>query len=93
MIKKLLRRALKRFGIVAFKRSSNVYIPEEETYRIVSELAGCSAPVVIDGGAPTTVSYISNANPIPSDKNEIAVCTAMAGEMLGKRGVVETVDA
>jgi len=39
--------------------------------------------IVLDGGAPTTVSYISNANPIPSDKNEIAVCTAMAGEMLG----------
>ncbi|MEY3542344.1 MAG: hypothetical protein RLZZ204_1156 [Bacteroidota bacterium] len=39
--------------------------------------------MVIDGGAPTTVSYISNANPIPADKNEIAVCTAMAGEMLG----------
>ena len=51
MIKKLLRLALKRFGIVAFKRSSNVYIPDEETYRIVSELVGCSAPVVIDGGA------------------------------------------
>ena len=41
--------------------------------------------MVIDGGAPTTVSYISNANPIPSDKNEIAVCTAMAGEMLGMK--------
>jgi len=39
--------------------------------------------MVIDGGAPTTVSYISNASPIPSDKNEIALCTAMAGEMLG----------
>ena len=39
--------------------------------------------MVVDGGAPTTVSYISNANPLPSDKNEIAVCTAMAGEMLG----------
>lgn len=39
--------------------------------------------MVIDGGAPTTVSYISNATPIPSDKNEIAMCTAMAGEMLG----------
>jgi phosphoglycerol geranylgeranyltransferase len=41
--------------------------------------------MVIDGGAPTTVSYISNAAPIPADKNEIAVCTAMAGEMLGMR--------
>jgi len=39
--------------------------------------------LVIDGGAPTTVSYISNAAPIPSDKDDIAICTAMAGEMLG----------
>ncbi|MBA4258433.1 MAG: geranylgeranylglyceryl/heptaprenylglyceryl phosphate synthase [Sediminibacterium sp.] len=39
--------------------------------------------MVIDGGAPTTVSYISNASPIPADKSEIAMCTAMAGEMLG----------
>jgi putative glycerol-1-phosphate prenyltransferase len=41
--------------------------------------------MVIDGGAPTTVSYISNASPIPSDKTEIAMCTAMAGEMLGMK--------
>jgi len=41
--------------------------------------------MVIDGGAPTTVSYISNATPIPSNKNEIAMCTAMAGEMLGMK--------
>ncbi len=38
---------------------------------------------LIDGGKPTTVSYISNTAPIPADKPEIAVCTAMAGEMLG----------
>lgn len=41
--------------------------------------------MVIDGGAPTTVSYISNASPIPHDKNEIALCTALAGEMLGMK--------
>ncbi len=41
--------------------------------------------IVVDGGAPTTVSYISNAAPIPADKNEIAMCTAMAGEMLGMK--------
>jgi len=41
--------------------------------------------MVIDGGAPTTVSYISNASPIPADKNEIALCTAMGGEMLGMK--------
>ncbi|MBN8835678.1 MAG: geranylgeranylglyceryl/heptaprenylglyceryl phosphate synthase [Sphingobacteriia bacterium] len=41
--------------------------------------------MVIDGGAPTTVSYISNATPMPADKNDIAMCTAMAGEMLGMK--------
>ncbi len=41
--------------------------------------------MVIDGGAPTTVSYISNATPIPADKSEIAMCTAIAGEMLGMK--------
>ena len=41
--------------------------------------------MVVDGGAPTTVSYISNAAPIPSNKHEIAMCTAMAGEMLGMK--------
>jgi putative glycerol-1-phosphate prenyltransferase len=41
--------------------------------------------IVIDGGAPTTVSYISNATPVPADKDEIAMCTAMAGEMLGMK--------
>ncbi|TCZ73637.1 geranylgeranylglyceryl/heptaprenylglyceryl phosphate synthase [Flaviaesturariibacter aridisoli] len=39
--------------------------------------------MVVDGGAPTTVSYISNAAPIPHDKADIALCTALAGEMLG----------
>jgi phosphoglycerol geranylgeranyltransferase len=41
--------------------------------------------MLIDGGSPTTVSYISNTNPIPANKKDIAVCTAMAGEMLGLR--------
>lgn len=31
----------------------------------------------------TTVAYISNTTPIPRHKESIAVCTAMAGEMLG----------
>jgi phosphoglycerol geranylgeranyltransferase len=41
--------------------------------------------MVVDGGAPTTVSYISNATPIPADKADIALCTAMASEMLGMK--------
>lgn len=39
--------------------------------------------MLIDGGVNTTVNYISNTNPIPRDKEDIAVCTAIAGEMLG----------
>ena len=39
--------------------------------------------MIIDGGAATSVSYMSNTLPIPHDKKEIAQCTAMAGEMLG----------
>ncbi len=39
--------------------------------------------LLIDGGNRTTVAYMSNTNPIPSDKSEIAVCTALAGELLG----------
>jgi putative glycerol-1-phosphate prenyltransferase len=39
--------------------------------------------MLIESGRPTAVSYMSNSAPIPSDKNDIAACTAMAGEMLG----------
>jgi phosphoglycerol geranylgeranyltransferase len=39
--------------------------------------------MLIDGGHPTSVSYMSNTTPIPADKKDIAVCTAMAGELLG----------
>ena len=39
--------------------------------------------ILIDSGSPTSVSYMSGTVPIPHDKNDIASCTAMAGEMLG----------
>ncbi len=39
--------------------------------------------MLIEGGKPTTASYMSNTTPIPHDKPEVAACTAMAGEMLG----------
>ena len=39
--------------------------------------------MLIDSGKPTAVTYMSNSFPIPSDKKDIAACTAMAGEMLG----------
>lgn len=39
--------------------------------------------LIVDGGKPTTVSYISNTQPIPADKPMIAAATALAGEQLG----------
>jgi phosphoglycerol geranylgeranyltransferase len=43
--------------------------------------------MLIESGNFTTVQYMSNTRPIPADKNEIAVCTAMAGEMLGLKTI------
>ena len=39
--------------------------------------------MLIDSGKQTTASYISNTTPIPHEKDDIALCTAIAGEMLG----------
>lgn len=39
--------------------------------------------ILIDGGVTTSVQYMSNTYPIPATKADIAVCTALAGEMLG----------
>ncbi|MCB0637612.1 MAG: geranylgeranylglyceryl/heptaprenylglyceryl phosphate synthase, partial [Lewinella sp.] len=39
----------------------------------------------IDGGRPTSVGYMSNTQPIPADKPEIARATALAGAYLGHR--------
>jgi putative glycerol-1-phosphate prenyltransferase len=41
--------------------------------------------MLIESGRTTAVTYMSNTTPIPSHKNDIAVCTAMAGEMLGMK--------
>ena len=39
--------------------------------------------MLIESGRQTAVQYMSNTAPIPADKNDIAICTALAGEMLG----------
>jgi phosphoglycerol geranylgeranyltransferase len=39
--------------------------------------------ILVESGKTTAVQYMSNTVPIPSDKMDIAICTAMAGEMLG----------
>ncbi len=43
--------------------------------------------MLIESGSPTTVSYISNTQPIPANKPEIAACTALAGEQLGLKTI------
>jgi len=39
--------------------------------------------MLIDSGKQTSALYMSNTNPIPYNKADIAMCTAVAGEMLG----------
>jgi phosphoglycerol geranylgeranyltransferase len=43
--------------------------------------------MLIDGGVQTSVQYMSNTYPIPAHKADIAVCTAVAGEMLGLKTI------
>lgn len=43
--------------------------------------------MLIDGGISTTVQYISNTTPIPKNKYDIALSTALAGEMLGMKQI------
>ena len=39
--------------------------------------------ILVDGGKSTSVSYISNTTPVPRDKSDIALATAIAGELIG----------
>ena len=41
--------------------------------------------MLVESGSTTAVTYMSNTTPIPAHKSDIAVCTAMAGEMLGMK--------
>lgn len=43
--------------------------------------------VLVDGGNITTAIYMSGSLPIPGNKIDIAICTAMAGEMLGLKTI------
>jgi len=66
-VKKFIKSVLKRLGIVVFKRSTGIYLPDEEAYRIAVEQCGKSAPVIVDGGAHrgdsvrAFSSYVPNA--------------------------------
>jgi geranylgeranylglyceryl phosphate synthase family protein len=41
--------------------------------------------MLIDGERSTSVQYMSNSMPIPATKNDIAIATALAGEMIGMK--------
>jgi putative glycerol-1-phosphate prenyltransferase len=41
--------------------------------------------ILIEGEKTSSVEYISNTKPIPSDKTDIIKATALAGEMLGQK--------
>jgi phosphoglycerol geranylgeranyltransferase len=41
--------------------------------------------ILVDGKSVSSVEYISNTRPIPVEKPDIVVATAMAGEMLGHK--------
>ncbi|MBP5584256.1 MAG: geranylgeranylglyceryl/heptaprenylglyceryl phosphate synthase [Bacteroidales bacterium] len=43
--------------------------------------------ILIDCGGATSVEYMSNTRPIPYNKPDIAVATALAGEMLGLKAL------
>lgn len=43
--------------------------------------------LLVDGGRPTSVSYLSNTTPLPADKPAIAAATALAGQQLGMQAI------
>ena len=46
-----------------------------------------TAYILIDGGKCTSVQYVSNTMPIPADKVDIAVSTAVASTLLGMKAI------
>ena len=43
--------------------------------------------MLIESGGITSVQYVSNTQPIPRTKNDIAVATALAGQYLGQQAI------
>jgi putative glycerol-1-phosphate prenyltransferase len=43
--------------------------------------------ILVDGGRISTTSYITQTIPLPNDKPDIALATALAGEMLGMKAI------
>lgn len=50
-LKKIIKWLLARLGVVIFKRSTGIYIGEEETPALALRICGTAQPVIVDGGA------------------------------------------
>jgi FkbM family methyltransferase len=50
-IKQVIKRLLAGFGLVIFKRSTGIYVSEDETPALALRLCGAVQPIIIDGGA------------------------------------------
>ena len=50
-LKQAIKALLACFGLVLFKRSTGIYIAEDETPALALRLCGVAEPVVVDGGA------------------------------------------
>jgi FkbM family methyltransferase len=50
-LKQIIKRLLASFGLVIFKRSTGIYVGEDETPALALRLCGAVQPIVIDGGA------------------------------------------
>ena len=46
-----------------------------------------TAYILVDGGSTTSVQYVSNTMPIPANKPDLAVATALAGEQIGMKNI------
>ena len=79
--------------VVLFPGDNMQVVPNADAILLLSVISGRNAEMLptgymlIDSGRPTTASYMSNTNPLPHDKDDIAACTAMAGEMLGLKTI------
>jgi len=51
LLKGAVKWVLRNFGLVIFKRSTGIYIGEDETPELVLRLCATVAPMVVDGGA------------------------------------------
>jgi FkbM family methyltransferase len=67
-VKKIIKAWLFRFGIIVMKRSSRVYLPEDDSYRIATEQCGLVDPVIVDGGAHRGASVEAFSGYVPQAK-------------------------